>query len=206
MMTANLLEYRKYSVGKDTQTVQCPKEKKVTLVDSSLAGILSVKHCPECQGSWIPAEEYQSWQARQPQPAASPQLPTQSLDIDFVQSPYDTKGALCPDCQHYLSRTKIHFKPSFYVERCMYCGGIWCDQGEWEVLEKLGLHASIEQLFSSEWQMQMRDREYAEKERQATIDKLGPEIAAQVFKLAEVLEKHPNGEFGVAYLIRRFDK
>ena len=186
--------------------MQCPKEKKVTLVDGILAGNISVKHCPDCQGTWIPAQEYQSWQAGQSQPTAYPELPIQNLDVDFVQSPFDTKAALCPECQHYLSRTKVFFRPSFYVERCMYCGGVWCDKGEWEVLAKLGLHASIEQLFSPEWQMQMRDREYAEKERQATSDKLGPEVAAEVFKLAEILEKHPNGEFGVAYLMRRFDK
>ncbi|HEY9849710.1 MAG TPA: zf-TFIIB domain-containing protein [Leptolyngbyaceae cyanobacterium] len=184
--------------------MQCPKDKKATLIDSTLAGNLFVKCCPECDGNWIPAESYQNWQSRQPKNQNQPNLLTS--DPNFVQSPFDTKAALCPDCQHYLSRAKVFYKPSFFVERCMYCGGIWCDKGEWEVLQKLGVHTTIEQMFSPEWQVQMREQEYAAKEKQATIDKLGPELAEQVFKLAEILEKHPNGEFGVAYLMRRFDK
>jgi hypothetical protein len=44
------------------------------------------------------------------------------------------------------------------------------------------------------------------QERRATIDKLGAELAAQIFELADVLKQHPNGDFGVAYLMRRCDK
>lgn len=186
--------------------MQCPKDKNITLVDGTLSNKLSVKCCSECQGNWIPGEEYQTWQTRQAQQEAKPEMLAQTLKVDFVQPPLDNKAALCPECQHYLSRAKVHYRTPFYVERCTYCGGVWCDKGEWEVLEKLGLHTNIEQMFSSEWQMRAREQEYAEKERQATIDKLGPEVATMVFALAEVLEQHPNGEFGVTYLMRRFDK
>jgi Zn-finger nucleic acid-binding protein len=129
-----------------------------------------------------------------------------TLDVDYVQSPFDTKAALCPECNCYLARARVGLKTPFYVERCPNCGGIWCDRGEWDVLEKLGLHTAIEQLFSSEWQARVKEREYAARERQATIDKLGADLAEKVFELAELLEGHPNGDFGVAYLMRRFDK
>lgn len=129
-----------------------------------------------------------------------------TLDVDYVQSPFDTKAALCPECNCYLARARVGLKTPFYVERCPNCHGIWCDRGEWDVLEKLGLHTAIEQLFSSEWQARVKEREYAARERQATIDKLGEDLAEKVFELAELLEGHPNGDFGVAYLMRRFDK
>nr|WP_255527189.1 zf-TFIIB domain-containing protein [Oculatella sp. LEGE 06141] len=132
-------------------------------------------------------------------------MPT-TLDVDYIQSPYDTKGALCPACSYYLARAKVGLKTPFYVERCSNCGGIWCDHGEWDVLETLGLHTSIERLFTSEWQTQVKERDYAEKERRATVEKLGDDLAARVFELAERLEGHPNGDFGVAYLMRRFEK
>lgn len=85
----------------------------------------------------------------------------------------------------------------------MHCRGIWCDYGEWDILERLGLHTTIEQLFSNEWQTKARSHRFSEQERQATIDKLGIELAGRVFELAEALERHPNGDFGVAYLMRR---
>jgi len=82
----------------------------------------------------------------------------------------------------------------------------WCDRGEWEVLVGLGLHTMIDRLFSSDWQSRMREREFTTRERLALIDKLGPDLAQQIFDLSEQLENHPNGDFGVAYLMRRLDK
>lgn len=183
--------------------MQCPKCKSVTLLDGVLDDKFAVKSCKECKGTWIPASEYEAWQARQPDNPVVPDLAAKKLNVDFVQSPFDTKAALCPECKRYLSRARVNLKTPFYVERCMQCRGIWCDYGEWDILETLGLHTTIEQLFSTEWQTKVRSHQYLEKERQATIDKLGTELAQRVFELAEVLEKHPNGDFGVAYLMRR---
>ncbi|MDP8963394.1 MAG: zf-TFIIB domain-containing protein [Cyanobacteriota bacterium] len=183
--------------------MQCPKCKHITLLDSDLDGKFAVKYCQECKGTWIPASEYEAWQARQANNLSVPNALSGTLDVNFVKSPLDAKAALCPDCQRYLSRAKVNLKTPFYVERCMQCRGIWCDYGEWDILEELGLHTTIEQLFSNEWQTKVRDRQFSQQERQATIEKLGSELAARVFELAEALEKHPNGDFGVAYLMRR---
>jgi Zn-finger nucleic acid-binding protein len=190
---------------KEGKSVQCPKCKNVTLLDGILDENLAVQYCQECKGTWIPASEYEDWQARQ-RYNYNPVVPdsaSRTLNVDFVQSPFDTKAALCPECQRYLSRAKVNLKTPFYVERCMHCRGIWCDYGEWDILERLGLHTTIEQLFSNEWQTKARSHRFSEQERQATIDKLGIELAERVFELAEALEKHPNGDFGVAYLMRR---
>lgn len=161
-------------------------------------------HCPSCGGNWLPPDEYETWQGRQPERVPEPLLG--NLSIDYEADPLDAKGGLCPDCHGFLSRTRIALKNSFYVERCPRCGGVWCDRGEWEVLEQLGLHTTIERLFSNDWQVRVREMEYVDRERRATIEKLGEDLAGRVFELAELLEEHPNGDFGVAYLMRRFEK
>ena len=184
--------------------MNCPKCKNVQLLDGTLEGNLPVKQCHECKGTWIPSVEYEAWQSQQSQVTpVDPELLWQTLDVNFVQSPYDMKAALCPECSRYLSRAKVNLKTAFYLERCLNCSGIWCDKGEWDVLFKLGLHTTIEQLFSSEWQTRVRERQQVDKEREATIEKLGPELASRIFELAEALAKHPNGDFGVAYLMRQ---
>ncbi|NES24002.1 MAG: zf-TFIIB domain-containing protein [Symploca sp. SIO3E6] len=183
--------------------MQCPKCKTVNLEEGILDQKLSVKHCQECKGFWIPADEYETWQAEQPNHPVTPDLLLSMLDVDFVQSPFDTKASLCPECRRYLSRAKVNIKTPFYIERCQQCRGIWCDHGEWEVLEQLGLHTTIEQLFSHEWQTQMRSQQSLDQERQATIEKLGPLLAQRVFELTQELEEHPNGDFAVAYMMRR---
>ena len=183
--------------------MQCPKCKSSELQSGILSSQLAVEDCYECKGTWIPAENYADWQSHQPQhPIHFPD----TLNVDYVQSPYDTRGALCPECRRYLSRAKVMLENPFYVERCSNCQGIWCDHGEWDVLEALGLHTTIDQLFSSEWQTQARQSQQLSKERQAMIDKLGPELAKLVFDLAEKLKDHPHGDFGVAYLMRQISE
>jgi Zn-finger nucleic acid-binding protein len=105
-----------------------------------------------------------------------------------------------------MARGKITLKQPFYLEHCLTCGGIWCDRGEWEVLEQLKLDTNISQIFSGAWQAQVRASHMNELERQAVIDKVGVEMAQRVFDLADLLTKHPNGDFAAAYLMRRFDR
>ncbi|MCL6434948.1 MAG: zf-TFIIB domain-containing protein [Leptolyngbyaceae cyanobacterium HOT.MB2.61] len=186
--------------------MQCPKDRMTDLNSSVLMGQLSVKCCPDCQGIWIPPEEYVAWQEKQPEVENLPALIDRVLETDSTPAPTDGMASLCPHCSCYLARVKVSTKTPFYVERCPNCKGIWCDRGEWEVLEKTGLHAILDRLFSTDWQALVRERELFAQERRATINKLGPDLAARIFELAEILEQHPNGDFGVAYLMRRFDK
>jgi Zn-finger nucleic acid-binding protein len=185
--------------------VLCPKDCKTPLTQGLLTQSLVVQCCEDCKGTWIPSQEYEAWQAQQPTTNPDPKKLKQPLDVDYVQSPYDTKAALCPECKNYLARARISLEKPFYVERCPNCGGIWCDRGEWDILEKLGFHYTIQALFTQEWQARVRKRELIEQERQAMMDKLGQELAQKVFELAEALEKHPHGDFAVAYLMRRFE-
>lgn len=166
---------------------------------------LAVKWCPNCYGIWMPSKEYQGWQEYQRQWPSKSQ-PKGAASPDFAPSPYDAKAGMCPDDGQYLSRARIPFtKIPVYVERCSVCGGIWCDSGEWEILESMGLNSQIEQLFSSAWQAKARLDELAQRERQGIIDKLGEELSQYVFALAEVLEDHPNGDFAASYILRRFE-
>jgi Zn-finger nucleic acid-binding protein len=185
--------------------VLCPKDRRTLLTDTCLTKGLSTQYCCDCKGTWIPAAEYKVWQKCQPEQEPDPAKLSETFDLEFIQSPYDTKASLCPECGSYLSRARVNWKSAFYVERCPACEGIWCDHGEWPILEKLGFHRAIHKLFSQDWQARVRKQEMIDQERQATIDKLGPELAEKIFVLAEDLENHPKGDFGVAYLMRRFE-
>ncbi|MEM9769948.1 MAG: zf-TFIIB domain-containing protein, partial [Cyanobacteria bacterium P01_D01_bin.71] len=158
--------------------------------------------------AWIRPEHYQEWQDQQgsdrdAEPTVTV-LPSQ-LDTEFQPASLDNRAALCPDCGHYLVRGRVQLsKVIFFVERCPNCHGYWCDRGEWAILQQLQLDQHLDYIFSDHWQAQVRERDFAQRERQATIDKLGADIADKVFALADLLEGHPEGDFGVAYLMRRF--
>lgn len=187
----------------------CPKEGGVALQPQTLPPGLNAHHCPSCGGNWIPPEHYADWQQTQaapPEPGTVAVLPL-TVAAPTPPSSLDNRAALCPDCRSYLVRGRLNLQNcSFFVERCPSCGGIWCDGGEWEILQALQLHTCIPAIFSSDWQARVRQLEHGERERQATIDKLGPDLAERLFALANELEDHPNGDFGVAFLMRRFDQ
>ena len=190
--------------------VRCPKELKVELSDGILSGELPAQCCPDCGGAWIRPESYAEWQdKRGVDRDAAPQvsiLPTQA-DIDFQPVSLDNRAALCPDCKSYLVRGRVQLREViFFVERCPNCRGYWCDRGEWEVLQQLQLDQHLDYIFNDQWQSQVKELDLAAREKAATIDKLGPEIAEKVFELAQLLEAHPEGDFGVAYLMRRFEE
>lgn len=187
----------------------CPKHPQESLLASQLVDGLKTHSCPSCSGDWIRADAYQVWQSER----IDPQLQIDSLtvpinqQVDYQPSRYDNRAGLCPDCGFYLVRGRINLRQlSFFIERCPTCKGLWLDHGEWDVLADLGLSAYIPVLFTNEWQNYVRMAEAEFRERTATAEKLGLEIAEKLFELAQLLEEHPNGDFGVAYLMRRFDK
>jgi Zn-finger nucleic acid-binding protein len=187
--------------------LRCPKETNTELVPTQLADGLSVKCCNSCEGNWIALSDYQRWQALNAGLEAIPEevVPLR-LDNGFTPAPLDGKAGLCPECGTYLKRSRLNLKQaSFYVERCPLCSGLWCDRGEWQVFEALGLHVQIPIVFTPEWQSRVRVLEQTERQRLAVIEKLGPDIANRVFELADLLKSHPQGDFGVAYLMRKFD-
>jgi Zn-finger nucleic acid-binding protein len=184
--------------------VRCPKHKETELKATRVSGDLNAQQCSDCQGVWIPALEYSAWQAKQSKPVSSSISMGQSLN--FTPTEFDAKAGFCPECGLYLSRARIPLKIPFYVERCLSCGGIWCDRGEWNTLEQLNLHANVPQLFSNQWQAQMREVNHAQLERQTLIDKLGEDVANRLFELVSILEKHEHGNFAAAYIVRHFDK
>ncbi|WP_084639340.1 zf-TFIIB domain-containing protein [Geitlerinema sp. PCC 9228] len=186
--------------------LHCPKHRDFLLEKSAIADNLPTYACPHCHGHWVSSDDYERWQQEKGWKSPSPDTVVENMDLEFESPSHDKKAGLCPDCQRYLSRAKIPIKKPFFVERCPSCNGIWLDAGEWNALTQLGLVSGLEKIFSSEWQTNLREKQQAEKERDATIKKLGPELAEKLFEIADLLENHPEGEFGVAYLMRRFDK
>ena len=152
---------------------------------------------------WISQQHYRDWQQKQPQKTATPDLLQKKTDVPFTPSPVDGRAGLCPECSRYLSRAKVKYKVPFFIERCQECEGFWYDEGEWDLLSALGLSSSLEQFFDRQWQMQMREQESIASERQTLIDKLGAELAAEIFALSDRLIEHENGDYALAYLMRK---
>ena len=148
------------------------------------------------------SKRYRASLAKQPKEA----LPL-ALETGYQPAPLDGQAGLCPECGTYLKRSRVNLrKTSFYIERCPSCEGFWCDKGEWEILEELGLHVQLSVVFAPDWQARIRVLEKVERQRMAVVDKLGPDVAERIFELADMLEGHPHGDFAIGYLMRKFNE
>ncbi len=196
--------------------VRCPKEPEMEMLPGLLTEGLVAQCCPSCNGNWLPNPSYQRWQALNAGLEAIPKevLPL-SLNTAFKPAPLDGKAGLCPECGTYLKRSRLNLKSTaFYIERCPVCSGLWCDppseglrhRGEWKVFEALGLQIQIPIVFQPDWQATVRKLEQVERQRLSIIEKLGPEIASKLFELTDLLKTHPQGDFGVGYLMQKFGK
>ena len=88
----------------------------------------------------------------------------------------------------------------------MSCGGTWFDNGEeWKILEELGLHTKIHEIFSRQWQAKVRQHQQEMINRETLIETLGEEIAGHIFQLTELLENHPQADCVATYMLRRFE-
>ncbi|TAF51303.1 MAG: hypothetical protein EAZ61_10930 [Oscillatoriales cyanobacterium] len=187
--------------------MQSPKDSSVTLVEETLAEGLVVYRCPSTGGFWLERSRYEAWLSDETHAIPSISEMVHRLGtIPTNPAPEDSRAALCPATGRFLIRARVDTHPPFYVERSPEGGNFWIDQGEWDVLIQLGLAPQLDVLFSSEWQAKLRDFQQIERQKQATIDKLGEDLARQVFELADALRAHPQGDFGVAYLMQQFDR
>jgi Zn-finger nucleic acid-binding protein len=186
--------------------MKCPKCKD-PLSESKLFVNLPSQVCGTCAGQWVDADNYQVWREDQARVTVDPNDLLQA-DLSGYQVPaeLDTKTGLCPQCQKILSRTRVGTNPFFYLDYCQSCNGFWFDRDEPAILEKVHVHDQLEVLVTSTWQSRVRATQLVNSEKQAIIDKLGAELAQQVFDFAEVLKEHPNGDFAVAYFMRRFER
>jgi Zn-finger nucleic acid-binding protein len=187
--------------------MQSPKDSSATLIEETLSEGLVIYRCPSTGGFWLERSHYDDWLAGKTQAIASiPEIVNRLSTTPANPASKDSLAALCPTTGRFLIRARVDTHPPFYVERSPEGGNFWIDQGEWDVLTELGLASQLDLLFSSEWQAKLRDFQQVERQKQATIDKLGADLARQVFELAEALRDHPQGDFGVAYLMQQFDR
>lgn len=182
--------------------MKCPKCKHPELKDFTLSDSLPVKHCPNCEGNWLPVFEYETWQGNHSKEGVTPELLAIPFESNIPISEYDSKAGLCPECGRYLTRSAVQIKMPFYVDRCPQCSGFWCDKGEWSVLSQLGIHYQLERIFSSEWQSQVREKQQEYYRYQSLKSKLGEALSQDLFQLVQVLKDHPEKDFALAYLIQ----
>ncbi len=151
--------------------------------------------CETCGGTWIKGHAYWRWLHKVGQNLPERSAAAQA-DLPVTDS---TQAKLCPECQHFLRRARVGHGVAFCIERCGFCGGIWLDRNEWEVLRNHNLHDDLHFIFSAAWQQRVVEEEQREVRQQRVGALLGPDFA-RVRDFKAWVAAHPQRSVIMAFL------
>lgn len=193
-----LMQDEMRDLWRDIIHAKCPKCQKTGL---RLVGLESgrraqdeppgIATCAYCAGYWAqrgdtevavedPAERFES--VPEHDPAA------------------DLKAGLCPFGHGILIRARVPLEPGFFLDRCMKCGGIWFDRGEFERLAIASFFEELPLLWNLSYQRETRKREREEREEKWLADNLGEELLASVRAVGKALRGHPFRNTAIALI------
>lgn len=176
--------------------MKCPGcgERLVPKLETGGAGPSAIR-CGSCGGMWLRAVDYWRWIARQGRGEGS----TSKVNTKAVSE--DRRGLRhCPDDGYMMARFRVTEHPTFYLDQCRTCAGVWLDQGEWETLGELDLQSRLGEVLSEEWEEALREAERTAREAEQWRRQLGPEDLERITEIREWLRAHPKQSELLAFL------
>jgi Zn-finger nucleic acid-binding protein len=155
---------------------------------------LSSYRCGNCHGDWIRLEQYARWRDRTPNgDAVSP------VSAAAPTEPQPTLRR-CPDCSHILARYRIASDAPFVLDRCRKCHGVWFDRDEWQLVGARGLALRLADVFSDEWQRDIRQADQAAAIERMFEHRLGAAELTRAREVRDWVNNHPKKSDILAYL------
>jgi Zn-finger nucleic acid-binding protein len=162
-----------------------------------LAPGLEAFRCPESGGHWIPLRSYSLWlQAPGNRTARRSDDPPPELVGDANRPPL-----FCPESGALLVRYRVGRGLPFQIDRSPVTAGVWLDRGEWEALEKNGLHDELHRIFTAPYQREIRKEAYEESLRTAFSERIGEGDFPRVVEFREWMHGHPRAADIRAFLL-----
>jgi Zn-finger nucleic acid-binding protein len=180
-------------------TSNCPKCKSATLHHLSMlkrpAGdpeAVVPSRCGTCQGVWLPHEAIVL--ELKPSDSAEGDAPSPG-------SPTNLRPGMCPMGHGLLSRARTEGSPSFHLDRCEACRGIWFDAGEWAAIAATEWLHHLDDLWDPVHRKQMREQTEREHRLATLKTALGEEAYQKVLAAADALRDHPQSSIALAFLL-----
>lgn len=176
--------------------VKCPKcVKAPRLLFQQPADHPKSYGCSSCEGQFLPANAYISWQQGRGEPA--PEKPAADGEFDFD----DTERAmLCPTCSTIMMKYRVRNDLPFQVDFCRRCNGVWLDKNEWDALFARNLHDEINFIFTDGWQSKLNRERLDNRFEEIFKKRLGQETYQQVTDFQEWLTRQDHRSEIVAWL------
>ena len=163
---------------------------------------LEVYECPTSGGFWIPLQAYLAWKERHP---VGPEVPCDSTKPEPQTEP-QRQALICPESGRLLIRYRVGHGLQFHIDRSPVTGGVWLDKGEWEALKSKGLHVSLNLIFTSFYQRQVRSDGYAQQLTETFRNRIGDADFQKVAEFGAWLAHHPKHRDICCYLMDNLEQ
>jgi Zn-finger nucleic acid-binding protein len=144
---------------------------------------------------WLPRAEADRLVRREPrtEEGVAQEAPLPASDAD-------RRTGACPIGHGLMGRARVDLDTPFYLERCMLCGGVWFDAGEWNQLATSHLLGSLHEFWTPAWRWRSQQEKVRKAELERLKTRLGPELFAQVQAVAAALREHPARDEAMAFI------
>lgn len=133
--------------------MKCPKCKAPDLKPTKLEDSLPVMGCPECEGSLLSLLYYRDW-AERTVPVNAEHDAGEDVAVES-----DTATALaCPKCSKLMTKFSIASEHRNRIDLCGSCDEAWLDGSEWTLLKSLELAHKLPNVFTDQWQRNVRSQ------------------------------------------------
>jgi len=173
--------------------MHCPHCKDHPLTPSFLDGLVRAHSCQQCHGNWLLIEDYIAWRERNPEHQFS-----QSNVFEIIDSKH---ALLCPVTQSIMQKFKTTHSSDHKLDYSASVGGIWLDNGEWEYLKDNNIAGSLNSIFTSQWQKQLREESTQHAFSDIYEEKFGASNYQTVKEIRQWLSEQDNQADLRAYIV-----
>lgn len=173
--------------------MNCPKCKTPSLRSVISYSKDSPLKCDNCGGFWVQIEQI-------------PKVMVQENFISTITAPaeeskeIDAISGLCPKGHGLLSRVRIEIDEPFYLDRCVNCGGIWFDQGEWDKIATAHLLDDITNFWTKAWQKRQREASQQKAYTDWAKAEFGEDLFTRLNEVARLLKGSSSRAAALAYI------
>jgi len=151
--------------------MHCTSCKTGELIPSKIEANFKAHTCNNCNGHWIHLDDYFGWQKKQtPMQAVVDDI---NVEVDTIDADETKQAMLCPESSAIM--TKFHIFSDIEHKLDWSEKGIWLDKGEWELLKEKGVADKLNQIFTDEYQKNIREEKARNTFEQKYLKQFGEE-------------------------------
>ncbi|WP_087018509.1 zf-TFIIB domain-containing protein [Thaumasiovibrio subtropicus] len=176
--------------------MKCPQCREGQLMPNFIDAQFRAHQCDSCRGDWILIEDFVTWREHNPDYEFAPMFNVEEDEIDDT-----TKAMMCPATGTFMRKFRITAQSGHRLDYSSAVGGIWLDNGEWELLKKEGVAGRLNAIVTNSWQQKLRETSAQESFSDIYHAKFGQDDYSKLRDIREWLATHPQKADLRAYLL-----